>query len=153
MRVNSRRVTIQNVADKAGVALMTVSRVINTPNSVAEKTRKHVESVMADLGYVKNNIASCLASSKELFCFVLIDSALENIEVIKYIDFISGQGMIPCFLCFKNRDELIINIIKAKSFARNDMFVLFDEMNSAMVGRVLADEMVVNLENKKRINA
>ncbi len=148
MRKNSRRVTIQDVANKAGVALMTVSRVINTPHSVTEKTRKHVESVMSGLGYVKNNIASCLASSKEIFCFVLVDLALRNIDTIKYMRVISERGMIPCFLCFENKDDLLVNIIKARSFSRPYMFVLFSQKSEPMVRDTLIEENIINLADE-----
>jgi len=148
MRKNSHRVTIQDVANKAGVALMTVSRVINTPHSVTVKTRKHVESVMNELGYIKNSIASCLASSKEIFCFVLVDSALNNIDTIKYIRVISERGIIPCFLCFENRDDFLLNIIKARSFSCPEMFILFSPSSESMVRKILNDENIINLADE-----
>lgn len=144
-KLNSRRVTIQDVSLKSGVALMTVSRVINAPHLVSEKTRKHVESVMSELGYVKNNIASCLASSKEIFCFVLVDSELNDIDIFKYIKIISAQEMIPCFLAFDNPEELDVNIIKAKSFGRSSMYLLVSEANEFMLSTAITHHRVVNL--------
>ncbi|MGR3754934.1 LacI family DNA-binding transcriptional regulator [Edwardsiella anguillarum] len=40
MRYKVRNIRLQDVADKAGVSLMTASRVISNPKLVAEKTRK-----------------------------------------------------------------------------------------------------------------
>ncbi|MGB7801821.1 LacI family DNA-binding transcriptional regulator [Buttiauxella sp.] len=149
MKTNSKRITIQDVAAKTGYAAMTISRVINTPHLVANKTRKHVEFALSELGYVKNNIASCLASSKEVFCFVLLDSELEIIDTLNYITQVSELGRIPCFLCFENKDQLLANIIKAKSFGRASMFIFFSEDNEAMVNGILVEENVVNLASSK----
>lgn len=148
MRKNTNRITLQYVANKAGVALMTVSRVINAPHSVKEKTRKRVESAMTDLGYVKNSIASCLASSKETFCFVLVDSALKDIDLTRYILIISARGVIPCFLCFENSNNLLENITKARSFSCSEMFVLFSPSREFMVKDMLNDEDIINLADK-----
>jgi len=149
MKTKSPRVTIQDVANKTGFALMTISRVINTPHLVSDKTRKHIELAISELDFVKNNIASCLASSNEIFCFVLLDTKLEIIDTFMYITLVSELARIPCFLCFENKDQLLANITKAKSFGRASMFIYFNENNEAMVNGVLADESVVNLASVK----
>jgi len=46
--------TIREVASRAGVAPITVSRVLNAPGSVAPATRARVEAVVAELNYVPN---------------------------------------------------------------------------------------------------
>jgi len=50
-------VTIQDVAARARVSAMTVSRVVNGHVWVAEATRKRVEQVIEELGYVPNGLA------------------------------------------------------------------------------------------------
>jgi LacI family transcriptional regulator len=57
MRKKPSTVTIQDVADRAGVSAMTVSRVINKHARVAEATRQRVEQAIAELGYVPNALA------------------------------------------------------------------------------------------------
>ena len=52
--------TIRDVAKRAGVATMTVSRVINNSGYVSDKTRAKVESAVADLGYVPNMLGPSL---------------------------------------------------------------------------------------------
>lgn len=49
-----RRATIKDVAAAAGVALVTVSRVVNTPESVQADTRQRVLDAMQQLGYRPN---------------------------------------------------------------------------------------------------
>lgn len=57
-------VTIKDVAELAGVSQATVSRVINTTELVAEKTRRRVERAMKTLGYHPNSFARALASNR-----------------------------------------------------------------------------------------
>jgi len=56
--------TINDVAKKAGVAPITVSRVINNSGYASEDTRKRVEEAIAELGYVPNTLARGLRSKR-----------------------------------------------------------------------------------------
>jgi LacI family transcriptional regulator len=55
---------IHDVAKRAGVAPITVSRVINNSGYASEATRKRVEEAIADLGYVPNTLARGLRSKR-----------------------------------------------------------------------------------------
>jgi LacI family transcriptional regulator len=57
-------VTITDVAERAGVSAMTVSRVINGSQRVRSDTRKRVEAAIAELGYVPNSLARGLSSQR-----------------------------------------------------------------------------------------
>jgi LacI family transcriptional regulator len=52
-----RAVGLTEVARQAGVSVGTVSNVLNSPDRVSEKTRGRVQQVIADLGYVRNEVA------------------------------------------------------------------------------------------------
>jgi len=52
--------TIRDVAKQAGVAPMTVSRVINNSGYVSDETRARVEAAIAQLGYVPNMLGPSL---------------------------------------------------------------------------------------------
>ena len=56
--------TIQDVAKRAGVAPITVSRVINNSGYTSEETRARVEAAVAELGYVPNRLARGLRSKQ-----------------------------------------------------------------------------------------
>jgi LacI family transcriptional regulator len=49
--------TIREVAERAGVSTMTVSRVINKSGYISQKTRERVEATIAEMGYVPNTLA------------------------------------------------------------------------------------------------
>src|SRR5512142_3407578 len=52
--------TIGDVAKRAGVSAMTVSRVINKSGYASQETRERVERAIAELGYVPNALARSL---------------------------------------------------------------------------------------------
>jgi LacI family transcriptional regulator len=52
--------TIEDVAKRAGVSAMTVSRVINNSGYINDKTRARVQQAIAELGYVPNALARSL---------------------------------------------------------------------------------------------
>lgn len=57
-------VTIYDIAKKANVSAMTVSRVINNSGKTKESTRKKVEQAINELGYVPNSVARGLISKQ-----------------------------------------------------------------------------------------
>jgi len=69
---SSPRVTIVDVAEKAGVSLGTVSRVINNDAHVAPETRERVTMVVREMGYVANRQARSLKGSKTNVIGVLV---------------------------------------------------------------------------------
>lgn len=58
----SKRVTMTDVAQEAGVSLMTVSRVVNKKDGVSDKTRQRVLEVVDALGYRPSSIARGLVT-------------------------------------------------------------------------------------------
>ncbi len=59
-----RRVTIEDVAEQAGVHASTVSRALSRPEQVSTATRVKVESVAAELGFVPNRAARGLITGR-----------------------------------------------------------------------------------------
>ncbi len=57
-------ISIKDVAKKAGVAISTVSKVLNGYSGVSEKTKEKVEAAIRELNYVPNSIAAALSSKK-----------------------------------------------------------------------------------------
>ena len=55
---------MEDVAQLAGVSLITVSRVLNTPDKVAPATRRKIEAAIRKTGYLPNLTAGSLASNR-----------------------------------------------------------------------------------------
>lgn len=65
-------VTIYDIAAKANVSAMTVSRVINNTGKISEKTRLKVKLVMEEMNYVPNQTARSLVLQQTKLLFLLI---------------------------------------------------------------------------------
>ena len=66
--------TLRDVAQRAGVAPITVSRVVNNDGYVSDETRARVEAAIAELGYVPNRLARGLRSKRtDTLALVLTD--------------------------------------------------------------------------------
>ncbi len=79
-----RTVTLKHVAERAGVAPITVSRAINTPNSVSASLRAQIAEAVSTLGYVPNRVAGMLASADTRVVPVIVPS-LSNAVFIEVI--------------------------------------------------------------------
>lgn len=73
--IQTRRApSMADVARHAGVALGTVSNVLNAPEKVSEKTRQRVLDSVKTLGFVRNQVARTLAAGRtDIFGFVVVD--------------------------------------------------------------------------------
>jgi LacI family transcriptional regulator len=66
--------TIVDVANRAGVSAITVSRVANDSGPVSAKVRVRVEQAIAEIGYVPNSVARSLRSKRtDTIALVLTD--------------------------------------------------------------------------------
>lgn len=65
-------ITIYDIAKKAGVSPMTVSRVINKSGNVSDVTRKKVEKIIKEMNYIPNSTARSLVSKKSKVLSLLI---------------------------------------------------------------------------------
>ena len=71
--------TLVDVGEEAGVSAITVSRALRSPEKVSDSLRAKVEAAVKKLGYVPNNSASTLASSKTNSIVVMIPSISNNV--------------------------------------------------------------------------
>lgn len=97
--------TIKDVAKLAGVAPITVSRVINDAGYVSDKTRKKVEDAIEALGYVPNRVARSLRS-KQTNTLALVLTDITNpfwTTIARGVEDVASQEGFSFVLC--NTDE------------------------------------------------
>lgn len=84
-------VSIKDVARHAGVAISTVSKVLNNYPNISEETRKKVNAAIAELNFVPNTIAAAL-SSKQSGRVALLINMITQTQAIDEIDmqYLSG---------------------------------------------------------------
>lgn len=68
------RVTLSDVAAKAGVSPITASRALKSPDQVSEKLRVKIYDAVSELGYIPNHAARSLASSETKIISVIFPS-------------------------------------------------------------------------------
>lgn len=65
-------VTLRDIAESAGVSVMTVSRALQKPDNVNEKTRKRIEAIALQMGYRPNALAQSLIRNRTNNVLVII---------------------------------------------------------------------------------
>ncbi len=85
-KTGSKRATLNDVAQAAGVSAITVSRVINHPTKVSEELRQRVQESIDHLGYIPNQSASSLASARSR----VIGVAIPSLSNVVFSDVLSG---------------------------------------------------------------
>jgi DNA-binding LacI/PurR family transcriptional regulator len=69
---NGKAISISTVAERAGVSIATVSRVLNASKPVSTDTRERVEAAVAALGYRANALARSLTLGESRLLLVLV---------------------------------------------------------------------------------
>ncbi|CAM3884716.1 LacI family DNA-binding transcriptional regulator [Aeromicrobium ponti] len=64
--------TIYDVAEKAGVSIATVSKVVNNTGRISDKTRNRVTEIMRELEYSPSSVAAALTGKKTFTIGVLV---------------------------------------------------------------------------------
>jgi LacI family transcriptional regulator len=102
--------TIKDIAKKAGVSPITVSRAVNNSGYVSEEKRRRVEEAIRELNYVPNRVASNLRSQQsDLLALILPDitnSFWTNIaRGVEDAAWIRGYGVFLCNSDYDPRKE------------------------------------------------
>lgn len=97
-------VSIKDVARHAGVAISTVSKVLNNYPNISEETKKKVNASIAELNFIPNTIAAAL-SSKQSGRVALLMNMIAKTQVIDEIDMQYLTGAI------KKAKELNLDVI------------------------------------------
>ena len=89
------RATLAEVAERAGVSVSTVSKVLNGRNGVSEDTRARVEALLADQQYNPRNPGPNHAPLIEVLCFEIDSSwASEALAAIEGVARRRGVGVV-----------------------------------------------------------
>ncbi len=142
-------VKIVDVAARAGVAPMTVSRVLNTPDRVSEDTRARVQAAIDELGYVPNLIAGGLSSRRSRMIAAIVPtiaSPMFSDPVQSFTDTLghAGYRVMLSLSGYGNTDEDAL--IRAVLARRPDGLLLTGAKHSPGVRRMLRDAGVPVVE-------
>ena len=96
--------TLKDVAQRAGVTVTTVSRMLNSRVPVSEKTTRRIQQAMDELGYHPNEVARALAKKSTNIIGLIVPSA-ENFffsSVIHSIEHHASEHDCKVMLCVSN---------------------------------------------------
>lgn len=116
-RRGSGAITLRDVARLAGVAPITASRVLNTPEQVSADVRQKVLEAVQKTGYVPNRMAGGLASSRSRLIAAVVPSTvmsvfMETIESLNGTLFDAGyQLMLGQSSYSASREESLLEAI------------------------------------------
>ncbi|AUS96003.1 hypothetical protein CDQ84_02830 [Clostridium thermosuccinogenes] len=95
------KVTITDIANKANVSITTVSRVLNGNPAVSKKTRKKVEKIIEEMGYIPNALARGLVNNSSNTIGLIVSDITNSFfaDVIQGIESVLSSYGISVFLC------------------------------------------------------
>ncbi|WP_102026530.1 LacI family DNA-binding transcriptional regulator [Salirhabdus sp. Marseille-P4669] len=111
---------IQQVAQKAGVSVATVSRVLNNATSVSPATKRRVETAIKDLNYEPSMLGRNLRNSESRLLLVLLPSISNPFytEIINGIQNTAIANNYNILLCETDsnpeRENIYFNMVKNK---------------------------------------
>ncbi len=72
------RITLRDVAERAGVSTAAISQALNDRGSLRPETREHIKSIAAELGYSPNKHAAALRSGRTMSIGFVMDDAADD---------------------------------------------------------------------------
>lgn len=163
-----KMVTIRDVAERAGVSVATVSRVINKKGKISKETQAIVEQAIKELSYTPNMVARGL-SSRRSYAVALIVPTITNPffpEIARAVEDTARSKGYNVFLCnTDDRRDRLIDYIQSLSKQYVDGFIIsshnitkkdLEELSNlgipvVMMDRVLEDQEFTTVTVKNRI--
>ncbi|MDA9398208.1 LacI family DNA-binding transcriptional regulator [Bradyrhizobium sp. CCBAU 45389] len=154
----SQTVKVKDVAREAGVAVGTVSRVLNDHPAVTRELRERVEKAMAHLGYEVDVTAQSMRAGRSR----LVACAIRDFDIPRFALFIKEAeavlreaGYTLLLASTTNRSDVEIALLRAFRRRRVDgvMMTLSDEQHQEVREALLEAPMPVLLIDRDRIEA
>lgn len=106
MSTGRRRATIQDVADRAGVSVATVSRALNDRADVAPETRDRVRKIAQELSFRSNRVRRTTPDQLTIGLLTSDDVGRVSIPVLLGAEHALGAGRAAVLLCDARGDAI-----------------------------------------------
>jgi len=123
--------TMQNIADRLGVSLMTVSLALNGKGNLATATRKRIISTAQEMGYRRNAAARATATGRFDAVALLLDADL-------------GRDHMPADLLYGIQQELEKRNMHLTIAHMSDQQLTSEEHLPKILSNVMADGLLIN---------
>jgi LacI family gluconate utilization system Gnt-I transcriptional repressor len=131
---------MEDVARRAGVSPMTVSRALRDPDKVAPATRARIASAVAELDYVPDLIASGLAAKHSRLAAVIVSTLEQSIfasTIEGLTTVLGGAGYAVLLGSSGYSSEVEENLVRATLGRRPDGLMLTGDLHTAAARRLL----------------
>lgn len=123
------RITLEDIAKRAGVSKMTVSLALRQDPSIGKNTIKQIQDIANEIGYVPNRIAQSLSSGKSKIIAALVGGSLhddyQNQFLRGAIDYATDRGYILTIGLTEQDKNLEKSLINKFSEIMVDGFLAF----------------------------
>ena len=126
-------VSIKDVAKHAGVAISTVSKVLNNYPNISEATRKKVNAAVEELNFVPNSVAAALSSKNAGRVALMIDLNVTSLHILTklfYTEFVKkdkGQILNVASIAAFQPGPLMATYYASKAYVYNLTMALYEE--------------------------
>ena len=98
--------TLKDVAERAGVTVTTVSRMLNGHDCVSPATREKISQAMREIGYFPNEMARSLSKKQSNFIGLIVPTARHSFfaDLIHYTEAAAQEQGCKLLLCVSNQD-------------------------------------------------
>jgi len=99
--------TMKDVANRAGVTVTTVSRIINDRGYISDATRTKVHRVMKELDYQPNELARSLSMRRTNIIGIIVPSLMDPYfcEVVNYLEYYASGAGYKVMICNSNNQK------------------------------------------------
>ncbi|NLY29416.1 MAG: LacI family transcriptional regulator [Firmicutes bacterium] len=146
------RVTINDVARRAGVSVRTVSRVLNNHPNVNRFTRERVLQAIKELNFVPNALARGLATQESRTIGVIIPDVANPYfaEVLRGIEDVASQANYHIFLCNTDedpeREQHSIRLLRQRQV--DGLILVSPRLSNQTAARIFRDDQRVVVVNR-----
>ena len=100
-------ITLKDVAERAGVSVTTVSRMLNNKGNVSIKTQNIINAAMQELGYFPNDMARSLTVKTSNFIGLIVPSVKSFFfsSVVEHVEISAAEKGFKLLLCVTGNDS------------------------------------------------
>jgi LacI family transcriptional regulator len=148
----AKKVTVADIARKADVSIMTVSRVINHKGDVSPSTRRRVQQIVNRMHYRPSSIARSLVTNHSGTIGVVIPDVSNPFfaDVALGAEHVAGAEGYNIYLCNTEEDpQRELAVVSSLEEKRVDGMVLFSRLESRQLAGVIERHPAVVLINRQ----
>lgn len=124
----SRRCTLQDIADRTGYTVNTVSRALKNKSDISAATREYIRQAADEMGYIRNQMASSLRSGQTKTLGVVVggmSNPYYGVMADAIQDVAAEFGYSLFIFCSRDDPELELQVVETAISRQVDGILLF----------------------------